>query len=78
MVPAIAMPGVLTPASVLRPAGGWAFIHHERRARCLHAGANSKFRGPKQLTTHDAGGSHDHQLLDELGLRLATERVVSG
>ncbi len=48
----------------------------ELQALCLHAGANSIFLGDTLLTTPNPGETHDHQLLDRLGVHLATEPVL--
>jgi len=75
LVRTIAAARLLMPASVVRLSAGRASMSDELQAMCLHAGANSVFLGDKLLTTPNAGESHDHQLLDKLGLRLATEPV---
>ena len=76
LVRTIATARLLMPASVVRLSAGRAQMSDELQALCLHAGANSVFLGEKLLTTPNAGESHDHQLLDKLGVRLATEPVL--
>jgi biotin synthase len=76
LVRTIAAARLLMPASVVRLSAGRAQMSDELQALCLHAGANSVFLGEKLLTTPNAGESHDHELLDKLGVRLATEPVL--
>jgi len=76
LVRTIAAARLLMPASVVRLSAGRAQMSDELQALCLHAGANSVFLGEKLLTTPNAGESRDHELLDKLGVRLATEPVL--
>jgi biotin synthase len=76
LVRTIAAARVLMPASVVRLSAGRASMSDELQALCLHAGANSIFLGDKLLTTPNAGETHDHRLLDRLGVHVAAEPVL--
>jgi biotin synthase len=76
LVRTIAAARILMPGSVVRLSAGRASMSDELQALCLHAGANSIFLGDKLLTTPNAGDTHDHLLLDRLGVRIAEEPVL--
>ena len=76
VVRTVAAARILMPGSVVRPSAGRASMSDELQALCLHAGANSIFLGDTLLTTPNADESHDHQLLDRLGSRLAAQPVL--
>jgi biotin synthase len=76
LVRTIAAARLLMPESVVRLSAGRASMSDELQALCLHAGANSIFLGDTLLTTPNAGDTHDHQLLDKLGARIASTPVL--
>jgi biotin synthase len=76
LVRTIAAARILMPKSVVRLSAGRNGMSDELQALCLHAGANSIFLGDKLLTTPNPGETHDHSLLDTLGMQLATHPVL--
>jgi biotin synthase len=72
LVRTIAAARITMPSSVVRLSAGRSDMSDELQALCLHAGANSIFLGDTLLTTPNAGEDHDRELLDQLGMRLAT------
>ena len=76
LVRTIAAARILMPDSVVRLSAGRASMSDELQTLCLHAGANSIFLGDKLLTTPNAGETHDHLLLDRLGVRIAEQPVL--
>ena len=76
LVRTVAAARLLMPHSVVRLSAGRESMSDELQTLCLHAGANSIFLGEKLLTTPNAGPGHDHQLLDKLGVHLASESVL--
>jgi len=76
VVRTVAAARLLMPESVVRLSAGRASMSDELQALCLHAGANSIFLGDTLLTTPNPGETHDHQLLDRLGVRLATQPIL--
>jgi len=76
LVRTIAAARLLMPHSVVRLSAGRESMSDELQTLCLHAGANSIFLGEKLLTTPNAGPNHDSQLLDKLGVHLASEAVL--
>jgi biotin synthase len=72
LVRTIAAARITMPLSVVRLSAGRSEMTDELQALCLHAGANSIFLGDTLLTTPNAGEDHDRDLLDQLGVRLAT------
>lgn len=68
MVRTIATIRVLIPASDIRLSAGRRELSQEGQALCFLAGANSIFAGDKLLTTPNADGNSDGQLLSALGL----------
>ena len=76
LVRTIAAARILMPGSVVRLSAGRAGMTDELQALCLHAGANSIFLGDKLLTTPNPGGTHDHALLERLGVELADHPVL--
>jgi biotin synthase len=76
LVRTVAAARILMPGSVVRLSAGRAEMSDELQALCLHAGANSIFLGETLLTTPNPGTSHDHELLDRLGVRLASGPVL--
>jgi biotin synthase len=77
LVRTVAAARLLMPHSVVRLSAGRESMSDELQTLCLHAGANSIFLGEKLLTTPNAGEAHDHQLLDKLGVHLASESVLN-
>jgi biotin synthase len=75
LVRTIAAARLLMPHSEVRLSAGRESMSDELQRLCLHAGANSIFLGEKLLTAPNAGPGHDHQLLDKLGMRPASEPV---
>ncbi len=71
LVRTIAACRLAMPRSVVRLSAGRSMMSDELHALCLHAGANSIFLGDKLLTTPNAGGERDAQLLGRLGVRIA-------
>ena len=76
LVRTVAAARILMPGSVVRLSAGRVSMSDELQALCLHAGATSIFLGDTLLTAPNADESHDHQLLDRLGSRLAAEPVL--
>ena len=76
LVRTVAAARLLMPHSVVRLSAGRESMSDELQTLCLHAGANSIFLGERLLTTPNAGRNHDHQLLDKLGVHLASESVL--
>lgn len=68
LVRTIAVTRILMPKSRVRLSAGRTEMSDEAQALCFLAGANSIFTGEKLLTTPNPGQSHDHQLLERLGL----------
>jgi biotin synthase len=70
LVRMIATTRILFPKSRVRLSAGRTQMSDELQALCFFAGANSIFTGDKLLTTPNPGGSHDHWLLEALGMRI--------
>lgn len=70
LVRMIATARILFPKSRVRLSAGRTQMSDELQALCFFAGANSIFTGDKLLTTPNPGGSHDHWLLEALGMRI--------
>ncbi len=70
LVRMIATARILFPKSRVRLSAGRTQMSDELQALCFLAGANSIFTGEKLLTTPNPGGSHDHWLLEALGMRI--------
>ena len=70
LVRMIATARILFPGSRIRLSAGRTQMSDELQALCFFAGANSIFTGEKLLTTPNPGGSHDHWLLNALGMRV--------
>ncbi len=68
----IATARILFPKSRVRLSAGRTAMSDEMQALAFFAGANSLFTGDKLLTTPNPGESHDHQLLETLGMRVET------
>ena len=66
----IATARILFPSSRIRLSAGRTSMSDEMQAMAFFAGANSLFTGAKLLTTPNPGQSHDHQLLQALGMRV--------
>ena len=66
----IATARILFPKSRIRLSAGRTSMSDEMQAMAFFAGANSLFTGAKLLTTPNPGDSHDHRLLDTLGMRV--------
>jgi len=77
LVRMIATARILFPTSRIRLSAGRTQMSDELQALCFFAGANSIFTGDKLLTTPRPGGTHDHWLLNALGMRVegATVKV---
>lgn len=69
LVRTIAVARILMPKSRVRLSAGRTEMSDEAQALCFLAGANSIFTGEKLLTTPNPGSSHDHVLLERLGMR---------
>ena len=66
----IATARILFPKSRIRLSAGRTAMSDEMQALAFFAGANSLFTGDKLLTTPNPGESHDHGLLEALGMRI--------
>ena len=66
----IATARILFPKSRIRLSAGRTAMTDEMQAMAFFAGANSLFTGDKLLTTPNPGQSHDHRLLETLGMRV--------
>jgi biotin synthase len=66
----IATARILFPKSRIRLSAGRTAMSDEMQALAFFAGANSLFTGDKLLTTPNPGESHDHNLLEALGMRI--------
>ena len=66
----IATARILFPKSRIRLSAGRTSMSDEMQAMAFFAGANSLFTGAKLLTTPNPGESHDHRLLEALGMRV--------
>lgn len=66
----IATARILFPKSRIRLSAGRTAMSDEMQALAFFAGANSLFTGDKLLTTPNPGESHDHHLLEALGMRI--------
>ena len=71
----IATARILFPKSRIRLSAGRTKMSDELQALAFFAGANSLFTGEKLLTTPNPGGSHDHQLVEALGMKIETANV---
>ncbi len=72
----IATARILFPKSRIRLSAGRTAMSDEMQALAFFAGANSLFTGDKLLTTPNPGESHDHNLLEALGMRVEGATVV--
>ena len=68
----IATARILFPKSRIRLSAGRTQMSDELQALAFFAGANSIFTGEKLLTTPNPGDSHDHRLIEALGMRIET------
>jgi biotin synthase len=75
LVRMIATARILFPKSRVRLSAGRTQMSDELQTLCFFAGANSLFTGEKLLTTPNPGGSHDHQLVETLGMKIETAAV---
>ncbi len=66
----IATARILFPKSRIRLSAGRTAMSDEMQALAFFAGANSIFTGEKLLTTPNPGESHDHRLVEALGMRV--------
>ncbi len=66
----IATARILFPTSRIRLSAGRTAMSDEMQALAFFAGANSLFTGEKLLTTPNPGDSHDHRLVEALGMRV--------
>ena len=71
----IATARILFPKSRVRLSAGRTKMSDELQALAFFAGANSLFTGDKLLTTPNPGESHDHQLVETLGMKIETATV---
>jgi len=72
----IATARILFPKSRIRLSAGRTQMSDELQAMAFFAGANSLFTGAKLLTTPNPGESHDHRLLEALGMRVEAPAKV--
>ena len=72
----IATARILFPKSRIRLSAGRTSMSDELQAMAFFAGANSLFTGAKLLTTPNPGESHDHRLLEALGMRVEAPAKV--
>ena len=72
----IATARILFPKSRIRLSAGRTAMSDEMQALAFFAGANSLFTGDKLLTTPNPGESHDHNLLEALGMRVEGAAVI--
>jgi biotin synthase len=70
LVRMIATARLLMPRAMVRLSAGRLSLSDEAQALCVLAGANSIFMGDTLLTTPNPTMSHDHELLEKLGLDL--------
>jgi len=66
----IATARILFPKSRIRLSAGRTAMSDEMQALAFVAGANSLFTGDKLLTTPNPGDSHDHRLVEAMGMRV--------
>ena len=66
----IATARILFPKARVRLSAGRTAMSEELQALAFFAGANSIFTGDKLLTTPNPGESHDHRLLQVLGMQV--------
>jgi len=66
----IATARILFPKARVRLSAGRTAMSEETQALAFFAGANSIFTGDKLLTTPNPGESHDHKLLEVMGMRV--------
>ena len=71
----IATARILVPKSRVRLSAGRTQMSDELQAMAFFAGANSLFTGDKLLTTPNPGDSHDHKLVEQLGMKIETATV---
>ncbi len=70
LVRMIATARILFPKSRVRLSAGRTAMTDELQALCFFAGANSLFTGDKLLTAPNPGQSHDHSLVQALGMKV--------
>jgi len=75
LVRMIATARILFPKSRVRLSAGRTAMTDELQALCFFAGANSLFTGDKLLTAPNPGQSHDHQLVETLGMKVERSAV---
>jgi biotin synthase len=71
----IATARILFPKSRIRLSAGRTEMSDELQSLAFFAGANSLFTGDKLLTTPNPGDSHDHHLVEALGMKIETANV---
>ncbi len=76
LVRMIATARILFPKSRVRLSAGRTAMTDELQALCFFAGANSLFTGDKLLTAPNPGQSHDHQLVNVLGMKVEAAASV--
>lgn len=76
LVRVIAAARIMMPASVVRLSAGRESMSEEMHALAFFAGANSIFLGDKLLTTDNQGQATDDDMLESLGVSLASNPVL--
>lgn len=72
----IAMARILIPKAMVRLSAGRTDLSREAQGFAFMAGANSIFTGETLLTTPNPEWSHDHALLNDLGLKAKRPSVT--
>lgn len=72
LVRTVAVSRIMIPGARIRLSAGRLTMSEELQAMCFIAGANSIHTGDKLLTTPLAGRSKDHELVDKLGMKVAS------
>jgi len=70
LIRCIATARIFMPKARVRLSAGRLSMSDELQALCFIAGANSIHTGAKLLTTANPGDSHDHNLIDKLGMTI--------
>ena len=70
IVRTVAVARITMQMSMVRLSAGRTKMSDELQAMAFFAGANSLFTGDKLLTTPNPGDSHDHQLVESLGMKI--------
>ena len=72
LVRTVAVSRIMIPGARIRLSAGRLTMSEELQAMCFIAGANSIHTGDKLLTTPLAGRSKDHELVEKLGMKVAS------